>query len=116
MDNGGYRPHRESDPVVSGHGWILSCQSRELLSPVKERISFIFKEYQVLLQLATAEGEVKDRLEMLSYFGYPDNRNGYKALESVVYRIRKKAERLGFCLIKTAQGNGWSLTVPVTVV
>lgn len=97
--------------------WVLLHQSWEIVSPENGRIQLTFREFQAFLLLATAEGNVKDRGEMLSFFGYSDDKLGYKALESLVYRIRKKTRRIGFPnLVNTAYGLGWTLSVAIRVV
>jgi len=70
----------------------------------------------MLRLLGAAGGEVVGRKELLGALEYPHSQHGLRAIESLVYRLRKKAAEAvpGEILpLKTSHGLGYAFTAPL---
>ncbi|MBF0586074.1 response regulator transcription factor [Prosthecochloris sp. N3] len=94
----------------SSSSWILCKANRELIAPDNKRIPLTTKEYMFLSCLAAGADVVK-RADLLEILGYEQNEYGHKRLETLVYRIRRKARTVEFFPLITHHGYGYSFSM-----
>lgn len=97
------------------HSWKLIKSSWSLLSPKGVLFRLTFKEYIFLNLLAEAKQEIVVRQAILGALGYENSEYGNRALESMIYRLRKKISPAFETPVKTASGNGYSFSNSIEI-
>ncbi|MBO8092404.1 MAG: response regulator transcription factor [Prosthecochloris sp.] len=95
----------------SSNSWVLCAANRELIAPDKTRIPLTTKEYMFFTCLADGNSDVVKRADLLKSLGYEQNEYGHKRLETLIYRIRRKARQAEFFPLITHHGYGYSFSV-----
>lgn len=90
--------------------WLLVQKEWALVTPDGEALKLTSKEYAFLRCLANNHGHVVSREHLLDTLDYENNESGNRALESLVYRLRKKISPELDAPIKTATGEGYSFS------
>lgn len=117
------RPHQVKQPTpqepVAGDesgSWRLLRNEWSLLTPHGDVIALTAKEFDFLLSLVLQSTAIVTRQYILKILGYQSNEQGNRALESLIYRLRRKTESFGFGFpIKTYRGVGYCLAVPIVL-
>lgn len=103
-------PAVESVPDSATALWRLDAHGWRLMSPKGDMIQLTSKEYEFVALLVLRSKNVVSRREILTVLDYPATEQANHALETMVYRLRKKIE--GFdCVfpVKTSHGAGYCL-------
>jgi two-component system, OmpR family, response regulator len=94
--------------------WKLMRNEWSLLTPHGDSIALTAKEFDFMLSLVLQSSAIVTRQYILKILGYQPNEQGNRALESLIYRLRRKTETFGYGFpIKTYRGVGYCLAVPV---
>lgn len=101
---------------VENHSWKLVHNGWQLVEPQGGIIQLTLKEYRFLLCLAQANDLAVARKDILRSLEYRDDEYGRRALEALVYRLRKKTKGVGYSPIQTAHGVGYSLNQKVVLI
>ena len=96
--------------------WKLFRTDWSLQTPKGDAISLTAKEYEYMLSLVLQSTAIVTRQYILKILGYHPDDKGNRALESLIYRLRKKTEDTGCGFpVKTYRGIGYCLTSPVVL-
>jgi two-component system, OmpR family, response regulator len=105
-----------SDSLVeeSGKAWKLFRNEWSLQTPGGESIALTAKEFDFMLSLVLQSTAIVTRQYILKILGYQSNEQGNRALESLIYRLRRKTEAFGHGFpVKTYRGIGYCLASPI---
>lgn len=98
----------------SGKAWKLFRNEWSLQTPGAESIALTAKEFDFMLSLVLQSTAIVTRQYILKILGYQPNEQGNRALESLIYRLRRKTESFGYGFpIKTYRGIGYCLAAPI---
>jgi DNA-binding response OmpR family regulator len=104
----------ETTPGELSMTWKLFRNDWSLQTPNGESIALTAKEYDFMLSLVLQSSAIVTRQYILKILGYQPNEQGNRALESLIYRLRRKTESLGYGFpIKTYRGIGYCLASPI---
>jgi len=96
--------------------WRLFRNDWSLQTPKGDNISLTAKEYEYMLSLVLQSTAIVTRQYILKILGYHPDDKGNRALESLIYRLRKKTEETGCGFpVKTYRGIGYCLASPVVL-
>ncbi len=96
--------------------WKLLRNEWVLTTPKGDAIPLTAKEFDFLLTLVLQSTAIVTRQYILKILGYEANDQGNRALESLIYRLRRKTEALGFGFpIKTYRGVGYCLAAQIVL-
>ncbi len=96
--------------------WRLFRSDWSLHSPKGDAAPLTAKEYEFMLSLAMQSSAIVTRQYILKILGYQSDDKGNRALESLIYRLRKKIEEMGCGFpVKTYRGIGYSLSAAVVL-
>ena len=96
--------------------WRLFRTDWTLRTPKDEIISLTAKEYDFMISLVLQSASIVTRQYILKTLGYEPNEMGNRALESLIYRLRRKTEATGYGFpVKTYRGIGYCLASPVVL-
>lgn len=99
-----------------GSAWKLLRNEWSLVTPKGDNIALTAKEFDFLLSLVLQSTAIVTRQYILKILGYQPNEQGNRALESLIYRLRRKTEACGYGFpIKTYRGVGYCLAVPIVL-
>jgi len=114
----GAGPPDGSDKQISSNGcsWLLSREKWTLSDPDGDSKSLTSKEFSFLRLLGEAKGNIVSRDELLAALEYPLTQSAHSALESLVYRLRKKISITQDTPIKTASGFGFSFIATIEII
>lgn len=104
-----------SDPKVAGNGWKLMQSEWSLRDPDGAQLKLTAKEYLFLSRLASERRSIVSRESILMTLGYENNEYGNRALESMIYRLRKKISATLDTPIKTASGSGYTFAASIDI-
>ncbi|NTU93362.1 MAG: response regulator transcription factor [Chlorobiaceae bacterium] len=105
---------QEPAPEEEAGAWKLLRNEWSLLTPRGDSIALTAKEFDFLLSLVLQSTAIVTRQYILKILGYQPNEQGNRALESLIYRLRRKTEAFGYGFpIKTYRGVGYCLAVPI---
>ncbi|KZK74265.1 MAG: transcriptional regulator [Pelodictyon luteolum] len=90
--------------------WVLHRNSWELVLPDGATVQLTGKELEFLILLAGRHSGLVSRDRILQSLGYAKQESSHRALESLVYRLRKKISPTLETPIKTASGSGYSFS------
>ena len=97
--------------------WSLSLNLWTLLTPQGNSILLTAKEFELIRYLGLRKTDLVPRQDLLKHLDYPHNESGHLALDSLVYRIRKKINPFyAGNLIKNVRGIGYSLSFFMTFI
>ncbi len=105
-----------SDSLVeeSGKAWKLFRNEWSLHTPGGDTLSLTAKEFDFMLSLVLQSTAIVTRQYILKILGYQPNEQGNRALESLIYRLRRKTETFGYGFpVKTYRGIGYCLASPI---
>lgn len=104
----------ESVTDAGANSWKLLRNEWVLMTPKSDAISLTAKEFDFLLTLVLQSTAIVTRQYILKILGYEANDQGNRALESLIYRLRRKTEAFGYGFpIKTYRGVGYCLAAPI---
>jgi DNA-binding response OmpR family regulator len=104
------RTHDDQPWKILRDGWLL-------ITPKGESLKLTLKEFEFLLTLTNNSAIAFPRQDLLKILGYLNNEYGNRALDSLVYRLRHKVEKIGVSLpIQTAHGVGYSFSANIVVI
>ena len=90
--------------------WKLERNGCILITPKGEAITLTSKEFEFIATLSLGSNTIVARQDILKILDYPSTRQASHALESMIYRLRKKIEAVGCEFpVKTSHGAGYSL-------
>ncbi len=96
--------------------WRLLRNEWSLQTPDGEMIALTAKEFDFMLSLVLQSSAIVTRQYILKILGYQPNDQGNRALESLIYRLRRKTEPFGSGFpVKTYRGIGYCLATPVQI-
>ncbi len=105
------QPSAFAPPVEKKKPWRLEESERMLHSPKSNTVVLTSKEFEFINYMASKGKSVVTSMELLQNLDYPRNESGYLALKSLVYRLRKKIDKIDCSFpIKTVHGVGYSFT------
>ena len=81
--------------------------------PTGEQVQLSAKEYQFLACLAEEPMAIVSREVVRVMLGYENTLQGQKAMEALIYRLRKKIPHAYGDAIKTASATGYSFAFPI---
>ncbi len=97
--------------------WSLSLNLWILLTPQGDSILLTAKEFELIWYLGLRKNDLVPRQDLLKHLDYPHNESGHLALDSLVYRIRKKINPFyAGNLIKNVRGIGYRLSFFMTFI
>ncbi len=97
--------------------WSLSLNLWTLLTPQGDSILLTAKEFELIRYLGSRKTDLVPRQDLLKHLAYPHNESGHLALDSLVYRIRKKINPFfAGNLIKNVRGIGYSLSFVIAFI
>jgi len=96
-------------------GWSLLRLESELVSHSGERTHLTTKEWELLKLLSENCNEAVPRKTLLTELEYPNTEYGHRALESILYRLRRKSAETGGLPLKTYHAGGYGFMAPLTV-
>ncbi|NTU68835.1 MAG: response regulator transcription factor [Chlorobiaceae bacterium] len=109
-------PAVEKGSAESVTPWKLFRSDWSLHTPKGDAVSLTAKEYDFLLSLVLQSTAIVTRQYILKILGYQPDDKGNRALESLIYRLRKKIGETGCGFpIKTYRGLGYCLASPVVL-
>lgn len=103
------RRRRELSNLVIGE--LCIDQARRRVSRAGESISLSPREYDLLLTLARAQGQVVERSTLLNEVWGGEPSTGSNVLDVNIGRLRRKVDSNGSNLIQTVTGQGYRLRV-----
>jgi DNA-binding response OmpR family regulator len=109
------RTQQQHQPESQEEAWTLARRNWLLMAPSGEQIKLTSKEYLFLGCLAADQSAIVPRETLLKSLGYENSEYGNRALESLIYRLRKKISPTLDTPIKTASGSGYTFTSPLHV-
>ncbi len=90
--------------------WKLERKGWILITPKGEAITLTSKEFEFIATLSLGSNTIAARQDILKILDYPSTRQASHALESMIYRLRKKIEAVGHEFpVKTSHGVEYSL-------
>jgi len=93
---------RWADASVHDHAaerpWRLACAAESLMSPDGKSIRLSGREIMLLEHLAGLGGQMATRVELLSMMKYDQSGKTSRSLDSLIHRLRRKAEHAGMPL------------------
>jgi len=95
--------------------WLLVKKEWLLLTPQGDEVKLTAKEYSFLNCLSADPSNIVSREMLLDSLGYQQNLSGHRALESLVYRLRKKISPDLDTPIKTASGSGYTFSSDIVL-
>ena len=110
------QPHGDAESAEANEGWRLDKRNWALVTPDGVRFRLTSKEYLFIECIASEKLSIVQRRTVLTTLGYEHSEYGNRALESLVYRLRKKLSPMLDLPIKTVSGTGYSLTSPLYLV
>lgn len=81
---------RTPQPASSVDTWLLCHANRRLVSPEGVEIRLTGKEFDFILLLAEAGGQVIKRRQIISSLKYPEDEYDGRAIDSLLLRLRRK--------------------------
>lgn len=100
----------------SAEPWKLYRSDWSLRTPKGDVVSLTAKEFDFMLSLVLQSTAIVTRQYILKILGYQPDDKGNRALESLIYRLRKKSEETGCGFpIKTYRGIGYCLSSSVVL-
>jgi DNA-binding response OmpR family regulator len=106
FEDDNYKPDYGGDRKT----WRVDSEEWSLITPLGEKVRLTGKEYDFINCLAQAPKGIVSKVSLLQSLGYIQNESGHRALEALVYRIRKKISPTLDTPIKTANGSGYTFT------
>jgi two-component system, OmpR family, response regulator len=104
----------ESTADEEPRNWKLYRNEWSLQTPRGDSIALTAKEFDFMLSLVLQSTAIVTRQYILKILGYQPNEQGNRALESLIYRLRRKTESFGYGFpIKTYRGIGYCLAAPI---
>ncbi|NTV02002.1 MAG: response regulator transcription factor [Chlorobiaceae bacterium] len=118
-----FRSKTEATPATGETGagdsaepWKLYRNDWSLRTPKGDVVSLTAKEYEFMLTLVLQSTAIVTRQYILKILAYQPDDKGNRALESLIYRLRKKTEETGCGFpIKTYRGIGYCLSSSVVL-
>ncbi len=102
---------RESD--APGH-WKLVRSGWVLMTPMGASMKLTSKEFEFITVLSLRSNTIVERRDILKILDYPSTEQASHALESMIYRLRKKIEESGSEFpVKTSHGTGYCLSADI---
>lgn len=95
--------------------WKLGRSDWSLITPSGGHLKLTSKEYAFLDCLAGDQQAIVPRETLLNALGYESSEYGNRALESLIYRLRKKISPTLDTPIRTASGSGYTFTSPLHI-
>jgi DNA-binding response OmpR family regulator len=90
--------------------WRVDSEEWSLITPFGKKIRLTKKEYDFIICLAQAPKRIVSRTCLMQSLEYMQNDSGHRALEALVYRLRKKIPPTLDTPIKTGNGSGYAFT------
>ena len=102
---------RESDTLEQ---WKLERKGWTLITPRGDSIKLTSKEFEFIASLSMRSNTIVARRDILKILDYPSTEQASHALESMIYRLRKKIEEAGCEFpVKTSHGTGYCLSADI---
>jgi DNA-binding response OmpR family regulator len=102
---------RESDTLAQ---WKLERKGWILITPKGNSIKLTSKEFEFMASLSMRSNTIVARRDILKILDYPSTEQASHALESMIYRLRKKIEEAGCEFpVKTSHGAGYCLSADI---
>jgi DNA-binding response OmpR family regulator len=93
-----------------GSPWVLDSNGWVLTTPQGVVIELMAKEYEFIVFLDSRKKQIVTRQDIRNALDYPATQQANHALDSMIYRLRKKIEQVGGEFpVKNAHGAGYSL-------
>ena len=94
--------------------WKLERNGWLLITPKGDSIQLTSKEYEFIASLDLPQKTIVARRDILKILDYPSTEQASHALESMIYRLRKKIEAAGCEFpVKTSHGAGYCLSADI---
>ena len=102
---------READTLAQ---WKLERNGWILITPKDDSIKLTSKEFEFIASLSVRSNTIVARRDILKILDYPSTEQASHALESMIYRLRKKIEEAGCEFpVKTSHGTGYCLSADI---
>ena len=110
----------QAEPVPANNPdracWKLIDSKWLLRSPNGRNIRLTVKECKLMIILASGNRVVSTRTELMNQLEYINNESGYRALESLIHRLRRKIKEFyPNAPIQTAQGVGYCFAEDIVI-
>ncbi len=94
--------------------WKLERKGWILITPKGDSIKLTSKEFEFMASLSLRSNTIVARRDILKILDYPSTEQASHALESMIYRLRKKIEEAGCEFpVKTSHGAGYCLSADI---
>jgi len=94
--------------------WKLERKGWRLTPPQGDSIKLTSKEFEFLASLSSRSNTIVARQDIMKILDYPSTEQASHALESMIYRLRKKIEEAGCEFpVKTSHGEGYCLSADI---
>lgn len=111
----GYIVPTMKPPEQNDYSWKLNPEAWALITPAGQGIHLTAKEYAFIHELAGTPNEPVKRCMLLKLLDYTLDEYGNRALESLIYRLRKKISPTLETPIKTVSGSGYIFTAKIEI-